>query len=78
MNNLTITVDPEALAWARTQAADRNVSLSRFVGDMIREQMRHSREYREAMKAAMAFRPVKVAGRPLKREELYALPRRLR
>ena len=78
MNNVTITVDKEALAWARTQAADRNVSLSRFVGDLIREQMKHSREYSEAMKNAMTLRPIKFAERPLTREELYALPRRLR
>ena len=78
MNNMTITVDGEALAWARTRAAERNISLSRFVGDLLRDQMGHSREYAEAMKVALAFRPVKLAERPLTREELYALPRRLR
>ena len=78
MKNITITLDEQAAAWARVQAAKRNMSLSRYLGEMLRDEMRHSSEYSEAMKTAMTFRPVKFAERPLKREELYALPRRLR
>ena len=78
MNNVTITLDDQALAWARVKAAEGNVSLSRFVGELIHEQMRHSREYEEAMRAALAFEPVKFERKWLTREELYALPRHLR
>ena len=78
MKNITITLDEQAAAWARVQAAERNMSLSRYVGAMLHDKMRHLDEYGEAMKTALKFRPVKFAARPLKREELYALPRRLR
>lgn len=78
MINVTITIDEQAVAWARVKAAEGNVSLSRFVGELIHEQMRHSREYEEAMRAALAEKPFKFEGKRLTREELYALPRHLR
>ena len=78
MKNVTITLDEHAAAWARVRAAERNLSLSRYVGEMIHKQMRHSRAYDEAMRAALAQKPVKFEGERLAREELYALPRHLR
>ncbi len=78
MINVTITIDEQAVAWARVKAAEGNVSLSRFVGELIHEQMRHSREYEEAMRAALAEKPIKFESKRLTREELYALPRHLR
>jgi len=71
MKNVTITLDEKAAAWARVRAAERNMSLSRFVGEMIHEQMRHSREYERAMRAALAAKPMKLEGPYLKRDELY-------
>lgn len=44
MKNVTITLDSKTAAWARVYAARRNVSLSRFVGELLRERMRESRE----------------------------------
>ena len=78
MINVTITLDEQAVAWARVQAAEGDMSLSRFVGEMIHGQMRHSREYEEAMRAALALKPMKFEGKRLTREQLYALPRHLR
>jgi hypothetical protein len=78
MKNITITLDKQAASWARVQAAERNMSLSRFVGEMIHKEMRHSREYEEAMRAALSFEPLKFEGKRLTRDELYALPRHLR
>jgi hypothetical protein len=78
MKNVTITLDEHAVAWARVQAAQENKSLSRFVGEMIHKQMGHSREYEVAMRAALAQKPMKFEGPYLKRDELYARPRRLR
>jgi len=77
MKNVTITLDEHAVAWARVQAAQVNMSLSRFVGEMIHQQMRHSREYEEAMRAALAQKPLDLKGpwKPYpKREELYDRP----
>jgi hypothetical protein len=50
VKNVTITLDEETAAWARVHAAQRNESLSRFVGEVLRQHMRESREYDEAMR----------------------------
>lgn len=71
MKNITITLDEQAAAWARVQAAEQSMSLSRFVGEMLRDKMRHSREYEAAMRAALAEKPLKFEGPYLKRDELY-------
>ena len=73
MKNITITLDEQAAAWARVQAAERNVSLSRYVGEMLRARMRQSREYEEAYTAFLAEKPLRRKGpgeRYLTREEV--------
>jgi hypothetical protein len=77
MKNVTITLDERAVAWARVQAAEHDMSLSRFVGELIHDNMRHSREYEEAMRAALAEKPLDLKGpwKPYpKRDELYDRP----
>ena len=77
MKNITITLDAQAAAWARVQAAERDMSLSRFVGEMIHKEMRHSKEYEKAMHEALAQKPFDLKGpwKPYpKREELYDRP----
>jgi hypothetical protein len=54
MKNVTITVDDEVLAWARVQAAEAGVSLSRFVGQVISEQMGRDSQYDDAMRRYFA------------------------
>lgn len=49
VRNVTITLDEETAAWARVHAAEQDMSLSRFIGETLRRQMRDSREYQEAM-----------------------------
>lgn len=49
MKNITITLDEETAAWARVHAAEQDTSLSRFIGELLRRQMRESREYQDAM-----------------------------
>jgi hypothetical protein len=36
------------------------MSLSRYVGEVLRERMRHSRAYEDAMKRFLAQKPVKL------------------
>ncbi len=60
MKNITITLDEETAAWARVHAAEHNMSLSRYVGELLRDRMRHSREYQEAMKRFLAQEPVRL------------------
>jgi hypothetical protein len=73
MKNVTITLDQETAAWTRVHAAQRNLSVSRFVGEVLREHMRESREYDAAMKRYFALKPFPLTGPP-KREELYDRP----
>ena len=77
MKNLTITVDDEVLAWARVQAAQEGVSLSRFVGQVISEQMGRDSRYEEAMRRYFANKfelRAKPGERYFTREEIYDRP----
>ncbi len=78
LTNVTVTLDEGTLADARVEAAERNMSLSRHIGEVLRERRRYSREYDRAMLAALAQQPIKLEGEYLKRDELYARPRDLR
>lgn len=49
MKNITITLDEETARRARVRAAERDMSLSRYVGELVQRDIRHSREYEEAM-----------------------------
>jgi plasmid stability protein len=70
MKNITITLDEQAAAWARVQAARHNMSLSRYMGEMLREKMRRSRGYQEAYLAFLAEKPLRLKGRTLTRDEV--------
>jgi len=70
MKNVTITLDERAADWARVRAAEKDMSLSRFVGEMISKEMVHSREYQRAYLAFQAEKPLRLTGRRLTREEV--------
>lgn len=77
MKNLTITLDEETVRLARIRAAERDMSLSRFVGDALRRELRHDDEYEAAYRAWRARKPFPLKGGPQpypKREELYDRP----
>src|SRR5882762_7765411 len=42
MKNITVTLDEETAAWARTYAAQQNKSLSRYLGELLNDTMRES------------------------------------
>ena len=48
MKNVTITVEDSALEWARIEAAKRNTSVSRLVGEMLVEKMQREDAYARA------------------------------
>ena len=50
MKNVTITVDDTALEWVRIEAAKRNTSVSRLVGEMLADKMRQEDAYAQAMR----------------------------
>lgn len=74
MKNVTITLDEETARWARVRAAEENTSVSRLVGQMLREKMQAERSYEEAMQRYLALEPVELR-KPGEsypsREELY-------
>ncbi len=73
MKNVTITVEDDALEWVRIEAAKRNTSVSRMVGQMIAEKMRTNDAYVIAMREALKFEPWGPSDGPyLTRDEIYA------
>ena len=56
MKNVTITVEDATLEWVRIEAAKRNTSVSRLVGEMLAEKMRRTDSYERAMHEALKFR----------------------
>ena len=74
MHNVTITLDDETLARARVKAAERNLSLSRYVGEVLREHTRGDDEYERAMRRALSRKPTPLrrpGERMPTRDELY-------
>ena len=48
--NVTITLDEEVARWARIRAAERDTSVSRLVGELLREKMLEDQSYEAAMR----------------------------
>jgi hypothetical protein len=74
MKNITITLDEKTAEWARRHAAEHNMSLSRYVGELLERTMRHSKEYERAMRSYFARKPVmlgKEGERYPARDELH-------
>jgi hypothetical protein len=73
--NITISTDRETARWVRVEAAKRDMSVSRFVGDLLRKQREQEDEYEQAMKAYLSREPVALRDDPdepyPRREELY-------
>ena len=72
MINVTVTVDDAALEWVRIEAAKRNTSVSKLVGEMIADKMRHDDSYERAMREALRFEPIAFEGNYLTRDDIYA------
>ena len=74
MRNVTITLDEDVAHWARVVAAKRETSVSRLVGEMLRDRMRSEEAYEEARRQFFAVepRPLRAGDTPLpSREELH-------
>ena len=56
MKNVTITMEDSVADWARMEAARRNTSVSRLLGELAAEKMRHDDAYERAMREALEFR----------------------
>lgn len=73
MRNVTITLDEETARWARMEAARRDTSVSRLVGELLAAHMKAETSYETAMKAFLARRPQKLkrAGKYPSRDDLH-------
>lgn len=73
MKNVTITVDEDVAKWARVWAARHEMSLSRLVGELLREKMTDDYNYEIAMRQYLDRPPValKSSGRYPTRDEIH-------
>jgi hypothetical protein len=72
MKNVTITVEEDVLEWARIKAARENSSVSRLVGQMLKEKCQQEDAYEVAKRSALQFKSLGVSDGPyLTRDEMY-------
>jgi hypothetical protein len=74
MKNVTITLDEEVARWARIRAAERDTSLSRLVGELLREKMVEEETYQAARQQYLSQPPQALKSRDARyptREELH-------
>ena len=70
MRNVTVSLDEETARWARIEAACHDMSVSRFVGQVLRERMTTSDDFERARQsylsrgaAPLGTRDVSLPGR---------------
>ena len=73
MRNVTITLDEATARWLREHAAAKQISVSRAVGELLRERTTDAERYELAMRQFFSVkpRPLGKPGKPLlTRDEL--------
>ena len=72
LRNVTVTLEEDVARWARLEAARRDTSVSRFLGEMLKQRMRESDEYEKAMRRFLGRKPfLKTDGKYLTRDEVH-------
>ena len=72
LRNVTVTLEDEVARWARMEAARNDTSVSRLLGELLKERMLAADVYQRAMRRALARKPfLKSDGRYLSREESH-------
>ena len=75
MKNITITLDEDTARRARVRAAERDMSVSSYIGELVHKDIRDSAEYQEAMQRYLSRGPFKeLTGAPQRyatRDELH-------
>lgn len=72
LRNVTVTLEEEVAHWARIEAARRDTSVSRLLGELLKERMSARDGYEKAMRRALGREPfLHSDGRYLKREEAH-------
>ena len=72
LRNMTVTLEENVAHWASVEAARKEMSVSRFLGAILKERMIETDGYQRAMRRALARKPfLKTDGRYLSREEAH-------
>jgi len=72
LRNVTITLEEAVARWARLEAARQDISVSRLLGEFLKERMIEREGYQRAMRRALARQPfLSTDGRYLSREEAH-------
>ncbi len=72
LRNVTVTLEEQVARWARLEAAQNEMSVSRFLGGLLKERMLQKDAYHRAMRRALARGPfLKTDGRYMSREEAH-------
>ena len=59
MKNVTVTMDEDVARWAKVHAAKIDLSLSRMLGEILKEKMRVEEDYEQALNRFFS-RPLRV------------------
>lgn len=62
MKNVTITLEEEVARWARIWAAEHETSVSRLVGEVLRDRMLRERDYHTAMEEYLSTPAQRISG----------------
>jgi hypothetical protein len=72
LRNVTVTLEEDVARWARVEAARQDTSVSRLLGDLLKERMTARDDYDRAMRRALGRKPfLHSTGRYLTREEAH-------
>ena len=71
LRNVTVTLEEGVARWARLEAARRDISVSRLIAGMLKDQMDEKKRDREAMHRALSREPFLNFGRYMTREEIH-------
>ncbi|HVJ10154.1 MAG TPA: hypothetical protein VNC62_01155 [Burkholderiales bacterium] len=64
MKKVTVTLDEDTAKRARFRAAERNMSLSRYVGEVLRRELAATDQYEAAYRAWRKRKPFPLKGLP--------------
>ncbi len=72
LRNVTVTLEEAVARWARIEAARNDTSVSRLLGEILKERMLQNDAYQRAMRRALGRKAfLKTDGRYLSREEAH-------
>lgn len=70
--NVTVTLEEDVARWARVEAAKLDTSVSKMLGDFLKEKMTEEQSYERAMHYALSRKPfLKTDGRYISRDEAH-------